>query len=224
MTDVVHENVSKAGFRHLRIFGAGGSGREVAWLAKDAWGESVDIGFMVDRPEYLTGSVNGFPVSLLVDSPPLEDGRYLVALGDPALRERFVGDCNRAGHIPTRLLHPRIEMSRWVEVGFGTVIYPYCVITSNVLIGDHVQINVASTISHDVIIGDYSTLSPGVHIAGNVQLGRGVFVGTSASIINGSPGNPLNIGDGAVIAAGACVTEPVPTGAMVAGVPAIRKR
>jgi acetyltransferase-like isoleucine patch superfamily enzyme len=80
------------------------------------------------------------------------------------------------------------------------------------------------TIGHDVVVGSYSTLSPGVHVSGNVRIGGNVFIGTGACIINGRASEPLTIGDGAVVAAGACVTRSVDPGAMVAGVPAIRKR
>ena len=95
---------------------------------------------------------------------------------------------------------------------------------TNVSIGAHAHINIGCTVSHDVAIGEFSTLSPGVHVSGHVQIGRDVFIGTGASIINGRAGNPLVIGDGAVVAAGACVTQPVEAGALVAGVPAIRKQ
>ncbi len=53
---------------------------------------------------------------------------------------------------------------------------------------------------------------------------RGAYIGAGASILNSSRDSPLVIGAGAVVAAGACVTRPVEAGAMVAGVPAVRKR
>ena len=88
----------------------------------------------------------------------------------------------------------------------------------------HVHINIACTISHDVTIGEFSTLSPGVHVSGHVRIGKSVFIGTGANIINGSASQPLVIGDGAIVAAGACVTRDVEPGSMVAGVPATRRR
>lgn len=122
------------------------------------------------------------------------------------------------------LVHSRVEMSPLVSIGKGTIICANTVLTCNVAIGNYVQINVACTVSHDVVIDDYSTLSPGVNVAGNVCIGRRVFVGINACFINGSAQEPLIIGDDAVIAAGACVTQSVEANAMVAGVPAVRKR
>ena len=214
---------STPGFRRLYIFGAGGSGREIAWLAEQAWGGRVGLHFIVDNPRYLTEPVNGIPVSLMDTLEGTGDARFVVGLGDPAQRKRIASAFLSAGHRPATLVHPRIEMSRWIEIGAGTVICANCVVTCNVSIGMHVQVNVGCSISHDVSIGDFSTLSPGVNVSGNVRIGRGVFVGTNACFINGHADKPLIIGDGAVIAAGACVTRDVPARSMVAGVPAVIK-
>jgi sugar O-acyltransferase (sialic acid O-acetyltransferase NeuD family) len=208
------------GFRHLYIFGAGGSGREVAWLAAQAWSENVSPCFVVDDPRYLTPPVNGIPVSLLSEIAPSDDARFVVALGDPAQRRRVAAMFAAAGHHPATLIHPRAEMSHSVRVGTGTVICANSVVTCNVSIGSHVQVNVNCSISHDSTLGDYCTLSPGVNIPGNVHIGPDVFVGTNACFINGKPDRPLVIGEGAVIAAGACVIGDIAPHTLVAGVPA----
>lgn len=208
--------------RPLFIFGAGGFGREVAWLAEQIHGEQADVRFVVGDPVYLRGAVNGRNVDLIttVTGP----GTFVVALGDPAFRRIAVTSCSAAGLIATRLLHPRAEISRWVTIGEGSIVTAGCIVTTNVEIGRHVHLNLDCTVGHDVVIGDYATLAPGVHVSGNVTIGDDVYVGTGAAIINGHADRPLTIGDGAVIAAGACVTRPVEPGAMVAGVPAVRKR
>lgn len=214
----------EAPFDNLYIFGTGGSGRELAWLAQEQYGRGVGLTYVVDKSNYLTSPVNGIEVKLFSDLVPRADARFIVALGDPVDRERVVAMFLDAGYQPANLVHPRMEMSPLVSIGNGTVICANTVLTCNVAIGHYVQINVACTVSHDVVIGDYSTLSPGVNVAGNVRMGRRVFVGINACFINGSAQEPLIIGDDAVIAAGACVIQSVEANAMVAGVPAVRKR
>ena len=118
------------------------------------------------------------------------------------------------------LVHPDVRRSRWVSVGEGAVICAGSIVTTNVTLGAHVQVNVACTVSHDVVLGEYATLAPGVHIAGTVHVGARAYLGIGAVILNGSPGEPLVIGDGAVVGAAACVTRSVPAGATVVGVPA----
>lgn len=211
------------GFRRLYVFGAGGFGREVAWLAAQCWGERVQVQFLVDIPEYLQG-VNGLECFLLSEVKPDPSARYVVAVGDPSSRRRIAGSCDSAGLRSTRMVHPRAETSRWMDIGDGTVICAGVIATTNIQIGSHVHLNLDCTIGHDVVIGDFSTLSPGVHVSGHVHIGQGVFIGTGANILPGSADKPLVIADGAVVAAGACVITSVEPGALVAGVPAIRKR
>ncbi len=63
-------------------------------------------------------------------------------------------------------------------MGKGTVICAGCILTTNIKMGNHVQINLDCTIGHDVIMDDYATLAPGVHVSGYVSLGKRVYVGT----------------------------------------------
>jgi sugar O-acyltransferase (sialic acid O-acetyltransferase NeuD family) len=125
-----------------------------------------------------------------------------------------------AGFDFATIIHPRVERSEWIEIGVGTVICAGNILTTNIVLGRHVQINLDCTVGHDVIMGDYTTLAPGVHVSGWVHFGQRVYVGTGAVIINGTQESPLLIGDDAIIGAGACVTKSVPPGLTVVGVPA----
>lgn len=224
MTSLEGNWMDAPGFRHLYIFGAGGSGREIAWLAEQIWGERVALSHVVDHPEYLEKPINGVPVELMSSLVDGSDSRFIVSLGDPRKRKEKAALIERNGHEFATLVHPRAEISKWVEIGLGSVVCANSTVTCNVKIGAHTQINVGCTVSHDVSIGNYVTLAPGVNIPGNVYIEDGVFIGTNACIINGNSKKSLHIGHGAVIAAGACVTMDVEPNALVAGVPAVRKR
>ena len=82
------------------------------------------------------------------------------------------------------------------------------------------QINLHCTVAHDVELSDFVTLSPGCHVSGRVSVGRRAFLGTGAMTINGEPGRPLVIGEGAVVGAGAVVIKDVEPKSTVFGVPA----
>ena len=219
-----HFHMQNPGFGKLYVFGAGGFGREVAWLAAQSWGSGFDIEFVVDQAELPYPEVNGHKVILFQDIRGDERSRYVIALGNPAARRRIASLFSSNSLRSTSIVHPRAEMSDWVKIGLGSIICAGTIVTTNVTIGNHVHVNIDCTIGHDAIIGEFSTISPGVHISGNVHIGKGVFIGTGANIINGSHDNPLVIGDDAVVAAGACVTKHVLPGTMVAGVPAVKKR
>ena len=207
----------------LVIFGAGGFGREVAWLAGIALPDRECV-LVVDREEFLPATTTVPPTYLLSDLGPLEGTPFVVGIGDPAGRRTGVEVCKSAGMVPASLLHPNIDLRGELTIGEGAVICTGVVMTTGIELGAHVQLNLNTTVGHDTSIGDFSTLAPGVNISGNVHIGKDVYVGTGASIINGSAGAPLMIGDSAIVAAGACVTRAVEPGALVAGVPAVRKR
>ncbi len=208
----------------VAVYGAGGFGREVAWLV-----ESCDMPehrytvacFIEDNPALQGQVVNDIPVlSLAGARAAFPDARVAGGIGSPQVRQQVVERCAAAGFEFATLIHPRVERSRWIEIGEGAVICAGNILTVNITLGRHVQLNLDCTVGHDVVMGDYVTLAPGAHISGWVHFGRRVYVGTGAVIINGTADAPLLIGDDAVIGAGAVVTKSVPAGITVVGVPA----
>lgn len=129
-----------------------------------------------------------------------------------------------AGAVAAVLIDPSAHRSERVFVGPGSVVCAGSVLTCDIAIGSHVHINAGCLVHHDARIGDFATLSPGVRVAGHVEIGAHAFIGVGATIINGRPGQPMRIGEGAVVAAGAVVTREVAAGMTVAGVPGVVKR
>lgn len=204
--------------KQIAIYGAGGFAREVAWLA-----ESCDCRvacFVDDNPALAGKQVNGIPVMRLEDAAVRFAGAGIVSgIGSPKAREMVMQKAVAARFIPVPLIHPRVEMSRWIDMGEGAVICAGCILTTNIQIGKQVQINLDCTVGHDVAMGDCTTLAPGVHVSGWVHFGKRVYAGTGAVFINGTEESPLVIGDDVVIGAGACVTKSIDYGTW-GGVPA----
>jgi len=210
--------------RELLIFGAGGFGREVAsWAGRAQWqgrGFTV-VGFIDDNAP--APELNRIPVMSLEAAAAGHPGAAVIAtVGDPKLRERLIGKALDAGLVATApIVHPNVEYDHdYVEFGAGAVVCAGTILTVNIVVEPHAQINLDCTVGHDAVIGAYSTLSPGVHISGNVTLEPYTFMGTGAVTVNGLPGKPLTIGSGAVVGAGAVVTKDVAGGVTVTGVPA----
>ena len=117
-------------------------------------------------------------------------------------------------------------MSRYVDLGTGVIVCAGCILTVNIEIGNHVHIDILDcTIGHDVRVGDFTTLAPGVHVSGNVHIRDMVYIGTGVTIINGSlRSSPLVIEPRCVLAAGACITKSTEPDGLYAGVPAVLKK
>ena len=206
--------------KKIAIYGAGGFGREVAWLAESCNDEYDVLCFVDDDPSGKGKTINDIPV---IDFKELEQRfpgiAVVAAIGSPFTRQTVMEKVEKTGFKSESLVHPRTEMSRWIELGEGNVICAGCILTTNIKTGKQVQINLDCTIGHDVVMGDYTTLAPGVHVSGWVHFGKRVYVGTGAVLINGTEKNPLIINDDVIIGAGACVTKSISHGTW-GGVPA----
>jgi len=208
----------------IAIYGGGGFAREVAWLVQacNVGANLYKVVCFIDDNEAAHGSIlNVIPVMGLEEARSrFPDARVVGGVGSPQTRQRLMEKAAGAGFGFGTIVHPRVERSQWIEIGAGTVICAGNILTTNITLGQHVQINLDCTVGHDVVIGDFATLAPGVHVSGCVHLGKRVYVGTGAVIINGTQEEPIVVGDDAVIGAGACVTKSVPAGQVVVGVPA----
>jgi len=195
----------------IAIFGASGFGREVAWLA-EACGLQV-VCFIDDNQKKQGKIVNDIPVMGIEQAAENFSGAAVVAgAGNPAIREQMMVRATEAGFESRIIMHPAVEMSSRVKTGQGVVICAGSILTTDIELGNHVQINLNCTIGHDVVMGDFTTLAPGVNVSGWVHFGRRVYVGTGAVFVNGTEDNPIFIGDDVVIGAGACITKSISSG------------
>jgi sugar O-acyltransferase (sialic acid O-acetyltransferase NeuD family) len=210
--------------RQIAIYGGGGFAREVAWLVQSCHmaGEPYEVVCFIDDDTVAHGSVlNGIPVMGLAEARSrFAQARVVGGVGTPRTRQQLMERAASRGFGFETIVHPRVERSPRVEIGEGTVICAGNILTVNITLGQHVQINLDCTVGHDVVMDDYATLAPGVHVSGCVQLGKRAYIGTGAVIINGTVEEPIVIGDDAIVGAGACVTKSIPAGWTVVGVPA----
>ncbi|MEW6334496.1 MAG: acetyltransferase [Thermodesulfobacteriota bacterium] len=202
------------------IIGAGGFGREVLDIFEACNHPTMKydvLGFIVEN-EYYT------PNSIVNDKPVLGDLTWLMAyrneifvvcaVSSPQHRRRIIQEATKIGCRFCNIIHPTAVLTRWVTMGEGVVITAGCILTNQIQIGCHVQINLDCTIGHNAVLDDFATLAPGVHISGNVRVGEGCYVGTGATVIE-----KKRLGEWSIIGAGSVILEDVPANATVVGVP-----
>ena len=208
----------------VAVYGAGGHGREIAWLARAcaAAGRSGPFaGFVDDAADHEGGALESFPVSTLAGlARRAPDARLVVAVGSPEAREAMAAKVRAAGFGFATLVHPSVAIPPDLRLGAGCVVQAGCVVTVGVTLGDHVHLNIGCLVSHDVTIDAFANVTPGVRLSGNVHVGHHAYVGSGATVIHGRPGAPLRIGARAIVGAGAVVVRDVEPGSTVVGVPA----
>jgi sugar O-acyltransferase (sialic acid O-acetyltransferase NeuD family) len=201
----------------LIVVGAGGFGREVAWLASEAAAPWRILGFLDDRTGIPESELGGHPLLGTIEEwPCFSSASFVLAIGDPRTRAG-VADRMLSGGSPTfaTLLHRDLHIGPACRFAPGSIVCAGCVLTTNISVGSHSIINIGTTIGHDVSIGAFVTLAPQVAVSGCVTVGDGVEVGTAAAIRQN-----LTLGEGAMLGMGSVLTKSMPRNTFFFGVPA----
>lgn len=206
----------------IAIIGNSGLGREVRDVCVALGIEKLCF---LER-EVTTPLFDGLPI--YEDTPETVEGlcrdgwELIIGIAEPQTR-KIIAD--RYAHLPfASVAHPMASFGVGQHELFtrarGCVACAGARLANHITIGDHSVIHVNATVGHDSILGDFTSIMPGVNVSGNVELKSSVYVGTGAAIINGENDRFLTIGEGAKVGAGAVVIADVPPGVTVGGVPA----
>lgn len=154
------------------LIGNGGHAREVM-----AQMENKNIIRFVDD-QYWKNESNVLPLSQFNS----DEYEIMIAVGDS--RARF--DISQKLPKETKyftFIHPTVLiMDDNIEIGEGSFIGAYSILTTNIKIGKHSLLNRSVHIGHDSRIGNYFSAMPGVIISGNVTIYDCVYLGTNSSI------------------------------------------
>lgn len=203
------------------IVGAGGHAREVLeilWACRAAGDPVEPVGFLDDADGGRAATLNGLPVLgglEWLEGAEAHGVSAVCAVGTPAVCERLAGRVRSLGVPVASAVSPDAWLATTAVLGVGVLVFPGVVVNANADVGDHVTLNVGSSVSHDAHVGRFSIVGPGARLAGNARLGDRCFVGMGASVIHG-----VRVGEGSVIGAGAVVLDDLPAGVTAVGVPA----
>lgn len=154
---------------------------------------------------------------LLNQYPPYEV--YLVngigSIGSNTYRAEIFNKFKQIGYNFLSVIHPSAIISTDIVLGEGVQIMAGSITQPGCKIGNNVIINTNASIDHDCQIEDHVHIAPGVVCSGGVTIGDGAHIGTGAVIIQG-----LSIGSKSLIAAGAVVVNDIMSGTKVMGIPA----
>lgn len=190
----------------LYIIGAGGFGREVAWLVEriNEVTPTWNIRGFIDDNEKMWGKSEGiYTVIGGCEYLKSQEKAYVVcAVGAARVRKVIIEKLKDSKVRFATIIDPSVILSKSVEVGEGTIICAGTIITVDIKIGSHVIINLDCTIGHDSVLEDFVTVYPGVNVSGNVFVGGCSELGTGMQIIQGK-----KVVQNTIIGAGAVVVK-----------------
>jgi sugar O-acyltransferase (sialic acid O-acetyltransferase NeuD family) len=203
--------------KQILIAGTGGFSKEVLCLITDLGRYDDVLGFI--EPDFILEK-NNLPKEIL-GKPVLpysivDASKHIVsiAIGNSIIREKVITQLPKGTEFIT-LIHPTAVISKWVTLGEGAIICAGTIITCDINVGKHVQLNLNTTIGHDCEIGDFFTTAPNVNISGNCSFENHVYFGTSSSIKQG-----ISIVENVTIGMGAIVTKNITESGVYVGIPA----
>jgi sugar O-acyltransferase (sialic acid O-acetyltransferase NeuD family) len=185
----------------LALFGYGGHAREVAAQM------NLDVTFFVDD-KYAN------EVSKPISTFDPEVYQMMVAVADSKDREKIVKKLPENTSYFT-FVHPTaLLMSKDIEIGIGSFIGAYSILTTNITIGNHAILNRGNQIGHDSKIGDFFSAMPGAIVSGNVRISDCVYMGNNSSIKE-----KILVNSNVIIGSNAAVVKNIIASGVYVGVP-----
>lgn len=197
------------------LLGASGLAREVL-----AAGIAGVTGILDDDPARHGSEIAGVPVLGALDLAAERGEQLLVCVGPSAGRRAIVRRLDEAGVGDDRygvFVARSARVGATSDVGPGSILLDSVVVTADARIGRHVVVMPNSTITHDDVLEDFSTLAAGVALGGSVRICQAAYIGMNASVRQG-----VTVGADATVGMAAAVLADVPEQQTWVGVPARR--
>lgn len=206
--------------KNLILVGGGGHCKSVIEVAESA---GYNILGILDMPEEVGKTVLGYKVVGTDDDIPQFVGKaeFVITVGfikNPAIRIRIFDKIKNAGGRLARVVASTARVSKYAEVGEGTVVMHQAFVNAGAKIGHNCIINTFCNIEHDAQVGDQCHISTGTMVNGDCKIGERVFIGSQSVLANG-----ISVGDDIIVGAGSLVRKSILTKGVYSGNPAILK-
>jgi sugar O-acyltransferase (sialic acid O-acetyltransferase NeuD family) len=204
------------------IIGASGFGRELLQYVRDsARGKAAPLrvrGFLDDDASKFLSSEEDSGARVLGntrDYPIQPDDRFLISIGDPAVRQVMFRRLENRGAEFFTLIHPTSYVADTARIEPGCIIGPFATVGSFARLGQNVLLNLYAVAGHDVQIGSHCVFSPHSVVNGGSRIGERVFFGTNAATAAG-----VRIGSDSKVSAGSVAYRDAAEQSLVTGNPA----
>lgn len=207
--------------RPLILIGGGGHCKSVIEVAESA---GYEIKGILDMPDEVGKDVlPGHKVIGTDDEIPqyVEECDFIITVGfikNPALRIKLYNKVKAAGGRLATIIASTAHVSKYAELGEGTVIMHQAFVNAGAKIGDNCIINTFVNIEHDAEVGNQCHISTGTMVNGECKIGENCFIGSQAVCAN-----CIEIASDIIVGAGSVVRKSIRVKGIYAGNPAILK-
>lgn len=206
--------------KRIAVFGTSGFATEVADICVELNYQRI---VFLSPENNLNQNIQGMEVMNENVAMHLHSDGYdfAIGIGNSQIRQKIA--LNYRGLNFPSLIHPDssfgLNQRNEIQAKKGNIICAGCRLTNNIKFGEFVLLNLNTTIGHDTVIGNFVSIMPGSNISGNVEIEDSVYIGTGATVLNGTNEKKLKIGNNSIIGAASLVVRTVPSNVTVVGVP-----
>ena len=207
--------------RPLILIGGGGHCKSVIEVAESA---GYEIKGILDMPDEVDKEVlPGHKVIGTDDEIPqyVEECDFIITVGfikNPALRIKLYNKVKAAGGRLATIIASTAHVSKYAELGEGTVIMHHAFVNAGAKIGDNCIINTFVNIEHDAEVSNQCHISTGTMVNGECKIGENCFIGSQSVCAN-----CIEIASDIIVGAGSVVRKSIRVKGIYAGNPAILK-
>lgn len=207
--------------RPLILVGGGGHCKSVIEVAESA---GYNIKGILDVPDEVGKEVlPGHKVIGTDDDIPqyVEKCDFVITVGfikNPTLRIKLYNKVKAAGGRLATIIASTAHVSKYAELGEGTVIMHHAFVNAGAKIGDNCIINTFVNIEHDAEVGNQCHISTGTMVNGECKIGENCFIGSQSVCAN-----CIEIASDIIVGAGSVVRKSIRMKGIYAGNPAILK-
>lgn len=207
--------------KSLILIGGGGHCKSVIEVAESA---GYEIKGILDMPDEVGKEVlSGHKVIGTDDEIPqyVEECDFVITVGfikNPALRIKLYNKVKTAGGRLATIIASTAHVSKYAELGEGTVIMHHAFVNADAKIGDNCIINTFVNIEHDAEVGNQCHISTGTMVNGECKIGENCFIGSQSVCAN-----CIEIASDIIVGAGSVVRKSIRVKGIYAGNPAILK-
>ena len=204
----------------LILVGGGGHCKSVLEAAESA-GYSI-LG-VLDMPEEVGKNVLSTKVIGTDDDIPayIDKAEFVITVGfikNPAIRIKLYNKVKEAGGKLATVIASSAHVSKYAEIGEGTVVLHQAFVNADAKVGCNVILNNFTNIEHDAVIGDQCHISTGAMVNGECKVGNNCFIGSQSVLAN-----CITVGDDIIVGAGSFVRKSITEKGIYSGNPAILK-
>lgn len=192
--------------RPLVLVGGGGHCKSVIEAAESV---GYTIKGILDIPENVGKKVLDFEVIGTDDDISffVNECDFIITLGfikNPHVRNSLYERVEVEGGRLITLIASTAHVSKYTEIGPGSVILHQACVNADAKIGKGCIINTFANIEHDVKIGDFCHIATGSMINGDCKVGKNSFIGSQSVLANG-----ITICDNVIVGAGSFIRKDI---------------